>query len=411
MVALGVNGVIGSGIFLLPGLVAAKMGPAALVATLFAGFLCFLIALCFAEVGSRFRGTGGAYLYSRVAFGSFIGFQVGWTTWWVRLISWAALANAFALALVDVLPAGAADYQLIFALAVVLSLGAANLRGARIGASVVNVFTVAKLVPLAAFIVIGLANIDDHLFTPFAPDGYAPFGETVLIILWAFVGFELLAIPAGEMKEPERDVPRALLITMALVTVVYMGVQVVAIGTFPDLAGSESPVAEASHRFMGAFGGGLIAFGIVLSVFGSNSGTALVTPRAVYGLAEQGQMPAIFGAVHATRHVPTTAIIVSTLLTMGLAASGSFEELAVIGVVARFLQFLPTCVAVLVFRRNDRRTGEAPGFRIPLGPTVPVLATVLCIGLLTQASTDKLLWGAAFFALGIPFYVLFGRRG
>jgi len=408
--AIGLNGVIGSGIFLLPGLVADKMGPAALLATVFAGFLCFLIALCFAEVGSRFDGTGGAYLYARAAFGGFIGFQVGWTTWWVRLISWAALANGFALALVELLPEGAADYQLAIAFAVVLALGGVNLRGARLGATVIDVFTVAKLLPLSLFVVVGLANLNGSLFTPFAPEGYAPFGETVLIILWAFVGFEMLAIPGGEMKNPQRDVPRALLLTLALVTVLYICVQIVAIGTLPGLAGSESPVAQAAHRFMGALGGGLIAVGVALSIFGSNAGTALVTPRAVYGLAEQGQMPAFFGAVHPVRHVPTAAIIASTLLTLALAASGSFEELAVIGVVARFLQYLPTCIAVLVFRHKDRETGDAPGFRIPFGPAVPILATILCALLLTQASAEKLLWGAAFVVGGIPFYLAFGRR-
>jgi amino acid transporter len=120
-------------------------------------------------------------------------------------------------------------------------------------------------------------------------------------------------------------------------------------------------------------------------------------------------MPAIFAAVHATRHVPTTAIVATTLLTLALALSGSFEALAVIGVMARFLQYIPTCLAVLVFRHRDQRSGAAPGFRIALGPVVPILATLLCLGLLTQASADKLLWGGAFVVAGVPFYFLLGR--
>jgi amino acid transporter len=387
------------------------MGPAALLPLVFAGFLCFLIALCFAEVGSRFGGTGGAYLYAREAFGGFVGFSVGWSVWWVRVISSAALANAFAVTFLDLFgDARPVPGELVMAL-VLLLLALANLRGVKAGAILTNVATVAKLVPLALFVLVGLFAVSGDRFVPFAPEGYGAFAETTLLLLWAFVGFEMLAVPAGEMERPGRAVPLALLIVMGGVTILYAGVYVVATGTFAGLAGADNPVARSAGAFLGPVGGGIVAVGIALSVFGTNAGSALVTPRCLYALAEQRQMPEVLARVHPRWRTPAVAIAVSFALSLALALSGSFEQLAVASVVARFAQYLPTCVAVLVLRRRDRRSGRTPAsFRLPLGPTVPVLATVLCVGLLTRVEPARLLAGGVMLALGVPFYLVFGRE-
>ena len=207
VVALGINGVIGSGIFLLPGIVAEAMGPAAMLVTVFAGILCFLIALCFAETGSYFSETGGPYLYAHAAFGGFLGFEVGWMTWWVRIISWAALSNAFCIALAHFFrPVGEGWVKTVVILLLIGGLAAVNVRGAKSGARVTNLFTIAKLVPLVLFVGVGLFFIEPARFEPFAPSGYSAFGRTVITILWAFVGFEVLAVPAGEMQNPRRAV-------------------------------------------------------------------------------------------------------------------------------------------------------------------------------------------------------------
>ena len=307
VVALGINGIIGQGIFLLPGLAAAKMGAASIVAISVAGLLSFLIALCFAEAGSRFSSTGGAYVYAKEAFGDFVGFEVGWITCCVAVISWAALANGFTLVLGHFLPAVAEGWlQKVTAVGLMCALAGINLFGARMGANVSTFFSVAKLIPLVMFIGVGVFAIDAGLFTPFAPHGMAPLAEATLIILYAYVGFETLVVPAGEMTNPQRNVPLALMIVMALVSAVYLLVLTVAIGTLPDLAGHPNPVAAASGIFMGGAGATLVAAGICVSVFGTNAGAALVSPRRFFALAERGDLPPILAKTHVGTGAPVT---------------------------------------------------------------------------------------------------------
>ena len=403
VVSLGINGVIGQGIFLLPGKAAGMMGPAAGVALLLGGVLCFLIALCFAEVSTRFDATGGAYVYAREAFGDFIGFEVGWMTCCVGIISWAALSNGFTLVLAHFIPAVATGWmKSAVAVAVITGLSAINWMGANRGAAVVKFFTVAKLIPLSVFILVGVFFIEPAHFEPFAPQGVAPIAETTMLLLYAYAGFETLVVPAGEMADPQKNVPRALFIVMTLVTVVYMGIFGVAVGTFGGIAGHANPVAAASAAFMGPIGGTLIAVGICLSVFGTNSGSALVNPRRFFALAQRGDLPPILARTDPSTGAPRPAILLTWALSIAVSLSGSFVELAVLGVVARFAQYIPTCIAVLVFRRR----GPSEGYRIPGGPVIPVLTVILCVALLVSTDPSRLLKGAVALAVGVPLYFL-----
>ena len=406
VVALGVNGVIGQGIFLLPGLAAERLGPASLVAILIAGVLSFLIALCFAEVGSRFSGTGGAYLYAKAAFGNFVGFEVGWITCCVAIISWAALANGFTLVLAHFIPAvGEGWLQPATAVGTMTALVLVNLAGAKSGALVSTVFSVAKLLPMLLFVSVGMFALDGARFEPFAPEGYGPLAETTLLLLYAYVGFEVLVVPAGEMRNPQRNVPIALLSVLAIVSVVYGAVLAVSIGVFDGIAGHKNPVAAASGVLLGPVGGTIVAAGIVISVFGTNAGAALVSPRRIYAMAERGDLPRQLAWVHPKSGSPIPAIVVMYLLAAVLTLSGTFKELAVLGVIARFLQYIPTCLAVIVLRRKDA-SGASPGFRLPGGGAIPFVAVALCCWLMANSHPRQLWMGAAALAMGTPLYFL-----
>ena len=405
VIALGINGVVGQGIFLLPGAAAFMMGPACLVAIAAAGVLCLLMALCFAEVGSRYPSTGGAYVYARETFGDFVGFEVGWMTCCVAVIAWAALANGLTEVLGALIPAIKGGWiQPALAVGVISALTAVNLFGARSGARVVMAFTVAKLIPLALFIVVGFTAIEGAHFAPFAPKGYDQLAETILLVLYAYVGFETLVVPAGEMANPKRAVPMALLWVMGIVMVIYCAVFIVAIGTFSELAGHKNPVAAASKGFLGPVGGTLVAVGIVLSVFGTNSGSALVSPRRFFALAERGDLPKILAWTHPTSGAPIPAIVLTWALASGLTLTGSFKELAVLSVVARFVQYLPTCLAVIILRW--REASPSDGFRLPLGPTIPLLTLSLCVWLLANSDVERLKKGGIALLIGVPLYGL-----
>lgn len=406
VVALGINGVIGQGIFLLPGLAAGLLGPASLLSIVLGAVLCFLIALCFAEVGGRFSATGGAYVYAREAFGDFIGFEVGWMTCCVAVISWAALANGFTLVLGHFVPGVATGWaQPATAVGLMVVLTGVNLVGAKQGAAISTFFSVAKLVPMAIFVGVGVFAVDGGLYTPFAPMGYQPLAETTLLLLYAFVGFETLVVPAGEMANPQRAVPLALMIVMALVSVVYLAVLAISIGTLPEIAGHANPVAAAASNVLGPAGGTLVAVGICFSVFGTNSGAALVSPRRFYAMAERGDLPKILARVNPKTGVPVPAVITTMLLSAVLAATGSFAELAALGVIARFLQYIPTCLAVIALRRRDGDTPH-PGFRLPGGAVIPIITVVLCIVLMANTDPSRLLKGGIALAIGVPLFGL-----
>ena len=400
--AIGINGVIGTGIFFLPGKVSELLGPASLLCYLVSAILCALLTLCFAEVGSRFQGTGGPMLYARAAFGDLTGYTVGWITWVVRVTSWAALGNGLVVVSEAVLP-GAAQFRPWIMAGLFTGLALLNVAGVTMGARVTAVFTAAKLLPIAVFIAVGLFHIDGARFTPFAPQGFTDLSAGTLIILYAFVGFEVLTVPAGEMRDPQRSIPVALLLIMGLVTFVYLAIWAVCTGTLDSLAGAENPVADAATLFLGPLGGRLIAIGIFLSVLGINAGSALVAPRCLYALAHEGYLPRFLSWVHPTRKTPVVAIAITTALSFALALSGSYVELAVISVVARFAQYIPACLAVPVLRSRAR--GEPPGFKIPLGPAVPVASVLLCVWLLVESEPSRLFWGLIGLVSGLALYL------
>lgn len=428
--ALGVNCVVGSGVFLLPGPVAARLVPAGsaagaspppllvVTAVVGAGVLACLIALCFAEVASRYRATGGAYLYAREAFGPLAGFAVGWLSVLAGIVAWGALVEGFAVALGRLVPAVAAGAG--HAATILAFLGALawlNLRGARSGGALSTAVSGVKLATLIGFAAAGalaLAHGVAQGAEPLAALSTAEVTEhlpvlpaAILLMLYAYVGFENLVVPAGEMERPERSLPRSILGVLATVTVLYAAVLAVVAGALPDLAGRQNAVAVAAGALFGTAGGTLVAVAVVISITGVNAASALILPRRLSALADGGDLPAGLGRLHPRHGTPWAAIAVTYALAGAVALSGSFAELAALAVVGRLMQYLPTCLAVLVLRRRERRGKAAPppaALRLPGGPAIPLLALTLAAALLLQATPFQLAAGAAALAAGLPLY-------
>src|SRR3977135_4207598 len=271
LTAIGINQVIGSAVFILPSQVAAQLGRWSPIAFLAIGFASLLVALCFAELGSRFEGTGGPYLYTRAAFGRFIAFEVGWMQWFTRVTGQAAVVNAIALALGfywPVMTGGIGRVSMIAS--VTLALAWVNVRGIHQSALVINLFTIAKLAPLAVSIVVGLWFIDASRLTPLGPVSLTEVSTGTLLLVFAFGGYDNIGIPAGEAADPRRHVPFAFVTTIVAVTAVMTLTQIVAMGTLPNLATSITPIADASLLFMGGAGALLVSAGAVISMTGSN---------------------------------------------------------------------------------------------------------------------------------------------
>ena len=255
-----------------------------------------LVILCFAEVGSRFRSTGGPYLYARATFGPLIGFQVGWLLWLGRIAGFAAVVNLFVGYLGYFFPIGGAGIRAAAIFGLISALAIANIGGIRLTAVVTNVLTVGKLVPLVVLIIVGVFFVDPERYSLAAPPSYGSFSQAALLLVFTFMGFEGASIPADEMRDPGRHLLFALLTGFGVVTIVYVSVQLVCIGTLPDLARSERPLADETFRFMGAPGAALIATGAVVSIGGVCNALMFATPRLLFAMSENRQLPQIVSA-------------------------------------------------------------------------------------------------------------------
>jgi amino acid transporter len=408
LIAIAVNGVIGSGIFVLPATVASLLGPASPVAYIVAAFLIALIVLCFAEAGSMFEQTGGPYLYAREAFGSFVGLEVGWMFLLSRLAAASAIANAFTLYLGYFWPAMASGIGRAIALTALLwGLGLLNLVGVRYGAWAVNLLTIVKLVPLLLFAGAGLFFVDSGRYQILALPDLTSLRQASLALIFAFGGFENASVPTEEVKNPTRNLPIALIVSIALTALLYIAIQIVALGTLPGLANDATPLASAARMFLGPAGAAMITVAAVFSTTGSNSALALVGPRILYALAEGGQLPRVLARVHPRYRTPHVAVIVFALAAWVIALYGSFAQLVTISAIARLLFSATTCLAVPALRRkmpNATRT-----FRVPGGVVIPALAAVISIWLLTGMNKAQAIAGGAALLLGVVLYLFFRR--
>lgn len=406
LTAIGVNQVIGAAIFAMPGTLAAQIGGWSWIAVAAVAVMAMMVALNFAEAASRFDRTGGAYLYTRAAFGRFPSFQVGWMLFVTRATSWASVINALADALGYYWPdfrAGALRAALITG--VIIAITIINVRGVKQSAYVVNFLTLAKLTPLAVFIVLGLPHVSADALRPETTLTLTQVSATALLLIFAFGGYEVIPVPAGEARDPKRAVPFAMIATIVIVAIVMTLVQITALGTFPGLAASKTPLADASALFMGAWGALLMTAGAAVSMTGNNVGQALSGSRNLFALAEQGDLPGVFGHVHPKFRTPDFAIVFIASVALALALLSDFRSLAAVSALARLVVYAGTCASVLALRRQ----GPAP-FTIPLGPTVPVLALLISIALAYGANELQFKVGAAFLVAGAVLYVIARRR-
>ena len=407
IVALALNDVIGSGVYLLPAAAAALLGYASLWAVLLAGVAVLLLVLCFAEASSHFDEPGGAYLYARHAFGPLIGLEVGWMTWLARVASVASLSVGFAQAATFLIPAAAHGIGRTLTISLpLLALTAINIAGVRSGVNAAVVLVTGKLVPLGVYIAVGVFAASFSRVADQRPLAEGGLTGAALLLLFAYAGFENTVAPAGEYKNPQRDLPFALLVQIATVTAIYVTVQWVALGTVPNLGASQTPLADGARSFLGSWGGWLLTVGAVVSILGTNSNSVLVGPRYLYSLARDGYGPRFLGNIHPRFRTPAAAILLQTAIALPLALSGSFAGLAILSVVARLTAYVATAAAVPILRR---RFATDASFRLPGGAAIPIAAVIVGLALLASASWTQLAAGAVALAIGAVIY-LFRRR-
>jgi APA family basic amino acid/polyamine antiporter len=401
-----VNVTIGGGIFRLPSGVAATLGAAAPLAYLACAASMGLIVLCFAEAGSRVSMTGGPYAYVETAFGPFVGFLSGMLLWVGITLALSAVSSFFADAVAAMVPSISLWGKRLVLVVTLVALAAANARGVA-GVTRFNaVATVAKLVPLLLFVVVGLFAVRvENLHWASVPTGGAVARASILL-LFAFLGVEAALVPSGEVIDPVRTVPRAIFAAMGAVTVLYLLIQIVAQGLLgPALAHDPTPLASAAAVAMGPAGRTIILVGSVVSMFGYVSGMMLSVPRMLFAFGRDGFLPEALARTHRAWRTPHIAIAAQTVVVAILASFGYFEMLAVAANVTILIVYAACCLAAVELRRRDVRSGGIP-FRVPAAQIVPWAALAVIIWMLSSVTRNEWLAALAIVSCAALVYVV-----
>ena len=390
MAALVVNCVIGSGVFGLPSILASLLGRASVLAVVLAAGVIGIIMACFAEVASRFVHSGGPYVYAQHAFGRFMGIQVAWLVWFVRLTACAANANLFVTYVGEFWPQAAGRTLRVTILTLLIGiLAAINIQGVRAGARLSTAFTVAKLASLVlvtlfgTFYLMSKRPVITHFYA--APSS-KEWALAIVLLIFAYGGFEAALISAGEARNPRRDLPFGLFAALITCAVIYGLIQWVVVGVLPDPAHSERPLADVAQIVMGPLGASVIAIGALLSIYGYLSANILSMPRISFALAERGDFPSLFALVHPRFRTPYFSILVFALLVWVLALVGNFAGNATLSAGSRLFYYGVVCAAVPVLREKQP---EAAQFQLRAGSLFALLGLLICAGLLTQIEYNK----------------------
>ena len=411
-----INYMIGAGIFVLPALVAAQVGAAAPIVYVVCAIAMGLIVMCFADAGSRVSLSGGTYAYAGAAFGPFVGFIVASTLWFgSSVLAAAAVVSVFMDTLATLIPATASLPVRTLILAVIYTTFAAiNVRGVKMGSGVVQVVTLAKLAPLLALIAFGLFAINiPNLDWPGMPP-LSTVARASVVLIFAFLGIETALNISGEVKDPAHTVPRAILATIVLVTLIYMAIQIVSQGVLgPDLAtNTKAPLAETARRVLGSGGAKLVLIGTAISTFGYAAGDMLASPRGLYAMGRDRLLPSMIGSVNEKFHTPHLAIVIHAGFCFGFAATGSFEGLIVLATLSTLIVYLVCCAATIRLQQLDVRVDGAIPFRVPGGPVIPVIACIVVVWLMTSSTRKEFIAITIMLAVEVLLYLVmrFQRR-
>lgn len=399
------NCIVGAGIFVLPAVAAQGLGAAAVLSYLVCALAMGLVVLCFAAAGSRVSSSGGVYAYGEAAFGPFAGFLLGAVHWFAAgVVASASVATALVSTLAEASPifatvAGRAAVILgVYAFFTVV-----NIRGVQSAARVTEGITVVKLLPLLLLAGAGLFFLRPDNLAWHGTPTLAAVGQSALLVIFAFAGTEIAVTPGGEIRNPARTVPRAILLALVLTTALYLALQVSAQGVLGSQLARETnaPLAATAERIFGTSGRSLLLLAAGVSMLGYLSADALATPRMLYAFARDGVGPGWLAGIHPRFRTPAAAILVNQGVSAVLALTGTFRSLLILANLGALIIYSGVAVASVELNRRDVRTDGTP-LRLPGGPVIPALACLLMVWLASNAtradalSACAMVVGAAF---------------
>lgn len=409
---LVLNSMIGAGIFALPGKVAVNAGLLSPWLFLLVGVLFLSVVLTFAELASYYDKTGGPVIYATEAFGPLAGFSTGWLIYLARMTAFAANATVMATYLASMSDIFAGDIaRAIIITVVTVGLTTANVMGVRDGVRTMGILTVLKIAPLLLLVVLGLQHVTGSTLIPAAPFFIEELGGTTLLLIYAYVGFETIAVTAGETAQPRSTLPKALVGTVIATGLLYFVIVLVFISTIaPDQYGSATLV-DIGRLLAGPAGAVAITLAAVFSIGGNLASSMIAAPRLIFSLAENRLLPQWFGHVHAKFATPDRCILIMGAMALVLALTGSFVKLAIASSLARLLGYIICIASLPAVRRNASDDVRKNAYRLKGGYTIPLLGLLICIWLLMQSKAESWIAVSILIAIGLFFYWVEKRTG
>ena len=404
---LVLNAMIGAGIFALPGKVAVNAGLLSPWLFLAVGVVFLAVVLTFAELASYFRDSGGPVLYASYAFGPLAGFGTGWVLFLSRMTAFAANANVMAIYLGSLYPwFGEGIGRTAVISIVTLGLTYANILGVKDGVRTMGFFTVLKVLPLILLVLLGLQHVTTGTLIPSASAVIEDLGGTTLLLVYAYVGFETMAVTAGETTEPRRVLPRALIRTVIGTGLLYFLIVLVFISVIPEDTYADATLVDVGRALAGPAGAIAITLAAVFSIGGNLAGTMIAAPRLIFSLAENRLLPAWFGNVHPRYATPDHSILVMGGLALAMALTGSFVELAVASSLSRMLSYIVCIASLPIIRNRADDTMKARAYRIRGGYLLPLVGLAICLWLTAQATAENWRTVGMLLAVGFVLYAV-----
>jgi APA family basic amino acid/polyamine antiporter len=410
LTSIVVGSIVGADIYIASALTAGLLGPAALLVWVVAGLCASVIALVFAYCSYYVPRVGGPFAFVSEAFDDFFGFLTGWSIWIAEVISLPVFAIAFTKYLQYFI---ALDFyqEIVIKGLFLFILTYVNIRGVKAAGKINDILTIIKLVPLIILIVVGFGFFLIHPSTltqnyiPFAPNGFSNFGAALVLIFWAYVGFEMGTLPASEVRNPKKTIPKAIISGMIIVILFYLLTNIVVYGVinWRELSFSSTPLVLAGGIILGTVGAILMAFGALVSVSGSDESGTLGTARLSYAMAIDGLFPKIFSKVHTKFKTPYMALAIQGIIAFILSIYSQLTQLISFSVFNLAFAFLLTCLSLLVLRRST--TKKLYGQRV-----LPWIGIFICLYLISSTSFSNILVGVIFIVIGIPLYSFFSPK-
>ena len=409
---LVLNAMIGAGIFALPGKVAVNAGLLSPWLFLVVGVLFLSVVLTFAELASYYEKTGGPVIYATEAFGSLAGFSTGWVIYLARMTAFAANANVMATYLASLSDFFAGDLARgAIITAVTVGLTWANVLGVRDGVRTMGVFTFLKVTPLIFLVLLGLQHVTGSTLIPGAPFVIDELGSTTLLLIYAYVGFETVAVTAGETSRPRSTIPKALVGTVLGTGLLYFVIVLVFVSIISADQYATATLVDVGRALAGPAGALAITLAAVFSIGGNLAGSMIAAPRLIFSLAENRLLPQWFGHVHTKHATPDRCILIMGGMALVLALTGSFVKLAIASSVARLLGYIICIASLPAIRRNATQETRDKAYRLKGGYSIPIVGLAICVWLLMQSKAESWIAVSILIAIGMFFYWLETRTG